>query len=399
MAILNRRGNSIDFDPNKMLAGEFAYCLDTEELFYCYGIGNVKKLATAEDLQEMLDTSETAYNAYLALVSELETSGTVSSILTSISSLQAQNGTASLNTTAQTITEAINELEASSGGSSDSSASTVTFTQATTLANIVTGETHATLFGKIKKFFTFIGTTALTTTSQTVTGAVNELKDGKVNSTLIGAVNGIAQLDSGGVVPASQLPSYVDDVLEYATLSVFPTTGETGKIYVDIATNLTYRWSGSVYVAIGAAGSGNASSISYDNTESELDATEVQSAIDELTNSLNGIKATTLWTNPNPTSPFLAQAIPLSDTINNYKYYEIIYIGISGQANAYSTGKLPISNITRLNVVSAQFIYREVTAVSGTSITFALAKAYASYSGGESTNATTAVPLEIIGYK
>lgn len=53
-----------------------------------------------------------------------------------------------------------------------------------------------------------------------------------------------------GKVPASQLPSYVDDVLEYANLAAFPGTGETGKIYVAIDTNKTYRWSGSAYVEI-----------------------------------------------------------------------------------------------------------------------------------------------------
>lgn len=53
-----------------------------------------------------------------------------------------------------------------------------------------------------------------------------------------------------GKVPASQLPSYVDDVLEYANTAAFPTTGETGKIYVALNTNKTYRWSGSGYVEI-----------------------------------------------------------------------------------------------------------------------------------------------------
>ena len=50
-----------------------------------------------------------------------------------------------------------------------------------------------------------------------------------------------------GFIPASQLPSYVDDVLEFANLVSFPAVGETGKIYVAIDTNLTYRWTGSVY--------------------------------------------------------------------------------------------------------------------------------------------------------
>ena len=54
-----------------------------------------------------------------------------------------------------------------------------------------------------------------------------------------------------GKVPESQLPSYVDDVLEYDNKSDFPTSGETGKIYVDKSTNLTYRWSGSTYIMVG----------------------------------------------------------------------------------------------------------------------------------------------------
>lgn len=56
-----------------------------------------------------------------------------------------------------------------------------------------------------------------------------------------------------GMVPASQLPSYVDDVLEYTALAAFPTTGESGKIYIDQTTNKTYRWSGSAYVEISAS--------------------------------------------------------------------------------------------------------------------------------------------------
>ena len=55
-----------------------------------------------------------------------------------------------------------------------------------------------------------------------------------------------------GVVPANQLPSYVDDVLEFANLASFPVTGESGKVYVAIDTKKTYRWSGSTYVQIGS---------------------------------------------------------------------------------------------------------------------------------------------------
>lgn len=68
-----------------------------------------------------------------------------------------------------------------------------------------------------------------------------------------GAVNGYASLDGSGLVPSSQLPSYVDDVLEYANLAAFPVTGTTGKIYIALDTNFVYRWSGSTYVQITSA--------------------------------------------------------------------------------------------------------------------------------------------------
>lgn len=58
----------------------------------------------------------------------------------------------------------------------------------------------------------------------------------------------VGKLD--GVISSSNLPSYVDDVLEYENKTSFPTAGEAGKIYVDKDTNLTYRWSGTAYVEI-----------------------------------------------------------------------------------------------------------------------------------------------------
>ena len=65
--------------------------------------------------------------------------------------------------------------------------------------------------------------------------------------------NGYAGLDSSGKVAAAQLPSYVDDVVEAANLAALPVSGETGKIYVTLDTNKTYRWSGSAYVEISAS--------------------------------------------------------------------------------------------------------------------------------------------------
>ena len=73
---------------------------------------------------------------------------------------------------------------------------------------------------------------------------------GYILSTQKGVANGLAELDENGKVPSSQLPSYVDDVLEFLERDDFPLTGKTGIIYVDTSTNLTYRWGGSDYIEI-----------------------------------------------------------------------------------------------------------------------------------------------------
>lgn len=84
----------------------------------------------------------------------------------------------------------------------------------------------------------------------------------------------------GGVIPANQLPSFVDDVLEYANLASFPATGEDGKIYIALDVNKTYRWGGSSYVEIGGGGvalgetsstayRGDRGKIAYDHSQSQ----------------------------------------------------------------------------------------------------------------------------------
>ena len=65
-----------------------------------------------------------------------------------------------------------------------------------------------------------------------------------------GEPNWVATLDGAWLVPSSELPSYVDDVLEFANLAAFPVTWETWKIYVAIDTWKTYRWSWSIYIQI-----------------------------------------------------------------------------------------------------------------------------------------------------
>lgn len=87
----------------------------------------------------------------------------------------------------------------------------------------------------------------------TVSNIQDQLND-KQETSEKGQPNGYASLDGLGLVPASQLPSYVDDVLEFADLASFPVTGETGKIYIAIDSGNIYRWSGTIYVQISASG-------------------------------------------------------------------------------------------------------------------------------------------------
>ena len=87
------------------------------------------------------------------------------------------------------------------------------------------------------------------TTSQMNTAISEAVKD-YIPLSQKGRAGGVVPLDNDGLISSMYLPSYVDDVLEYSTFSALPVTGESGKIYVTLDTNLTYRWSGTSYVEI-----------------------------------------------------------------------------------------------------------------------------------------------------
>ncbi len=93
-------------------------------------------------------------------------------------------------------------------------------------------------------------------------GSGNTITETYIPNSNKGVANGVATLDSNGKVPSTQLPSYVDDVIEayYYNGSFYEEdthttliTPETGKIYVDLSTNKQYRWGGSAYAEISAS--------------------------------------------------------------------------------------------------------------------------------------------------
>ena len=147
--------------------------------------------------------------------------------------------------------------------------------------------------------------------------------DSKLNTSLKGAKNGLAELDENGLVPSTQLPSYVDDVVEVnmgsdltsATLADdSPVTPEAGKIYVDLTSNKTYRWSGTTFVVISdtialgetstTAFDGARGKIAYNHSQSahaRVDATLTQASTTNGNIKINGTE-TKVYTHPGYTA-------------------------------------------------------------------------------------------------
>ena len=85
---------------------------------------------------------------------------------------------------------------------------------------------------------------------QSFATAVGTAVKARIPSSEKGQPNGVATLDGGGKIPSAQLPSYIDDVVEYANLAAFPGTGSSGILYIALDTNKQYRWAGSTYQQI-----------------------------------------------------------------------------------------------------------------------------------------------------
>jgi hypothetical protein len=81
-----------------------------------------------------------------------------------------------------------------------------------------------------------------------------------------------------GKVPASQLPAYVDEIQEFASLSAFPNPGATGIIYIATDTNFEYRWSGSAYIQL-VASPGTTDAVSEGSTNLYFKAARVLATI------------------------------------------------------------------------------------------------------------------------
>ena len=116
-------------------------------------------------------------------------------------------------------------------------------------------------------------------------GLGNVTDDAQVKRSEMGMPEGVATLDATGKVPSSQLPSFVDDVIEVDSFDLLPETGETGKIYVTKDTNLTYRWSGSQYVEISESlALGETSSTAYPGDKGKATTDKVNAHVADFEN-------------------------------------------------------------------------------------------------------------------
>ncbi|WP_052248522.1 hypothetical protein [Chryseobacterium taiwanense] len=129
-----------------------------------------------------------------------------------------------------------------------------------------------------------------------ITGTLNVNGSSVITEVQRGVANGFAPLGSDVKISSAYLPSYVDDVLEFDNLPLFPATGETGKIYIAKDTNLTYRWGGSSYTLIssGAVQSVNGQTGIVNLAKSDIGLSNVDNTSDATKN----VSSATKWTTP-----------------------------------------------------------------------------------------------------
>jgi hypothetical protein len=189
----------------------------------------------------------------------------------------------------------------------------------------------------------------LTSTSATVPASANTVKALK---DLIDAIN-ISLSDKcplvDGLVPSANLPSFVDDALEFANLAAFPVTGVSGKIYIALNTNLIYRWTGSTYVLIGdgtsvdVVAAGSAAFPRYDQAQSLSDAQKAQ-----LLTNIGAKKSYNML--PTKTAPYAPTLADFKDAVDLYdKVYLRMNLSAIGDVTI-SSALTSLPNLTEITI-------------------------------------------------
>ena len=197
-----------------------------------------------------------------------------------------------------------------------------TSTNASYSAKIGSSSSHPAIGSKSQPVY--VNASGVITAGTELGTMAYEASENYLASSLKGAKNGVASLDENGLVPSSQLPSYVDDVLEYSAKSGvngFPNKGEAGKIYVDTSSNLTYRWSGSGYVEISPSlALGETSSTAYAGDKGATLATNLSNHIGNKSNPHGVTKAQVGLSNVDNTSDANKPISTATQTALNGKY-------------------------------------------------------------------------------
>ena len=190
-------------------------------------------------------------------------------------------------------------------------------------------------------------------------GLGNVTNDAQVKRSEMGVANGVATLDADGKVPASQLPSYVDDIIDvYATYSKSDTgvlsdvtlyldaahtqlvTGEAGKIYQNIADGepqYQFRWTGTIFSQTGASSLilGEVTGTAYDGAKGKANADNIAK-----------IKGTSL--------SHIKDVAPVTTTVDkvsiNYECYEGNQYGAAGTDH---TADIPAATTAKAGVMSS----------------------------------------------
>lgn len=221
-----RQGLKSDMDPNKLLPGELAVPLDSEEVYACFAPGKVQRLATHEAMKaQIIDATEDVVTdltaGFTAGVNAATSAANTAASTASVATTNANTATSAANTAATRAEEAANEAELILAG--DLSNKTVAFTQAATRVNIATGESFATLLGKIKKWFADLNTGAFAAIANnlttTATGSVLDATQGKaLNDTKANNTTSFTQASARtNIASGETLPVVLGKIMKWFT--------------------------------------------------------------------------------------------------------------------------------------------------------------------------------------